>query len=448
MTKCVSKRVTLEGVTHGDERTLDVHQNEALDALARLGTIWDIYDVPNHQEVSLVSIQAIREYLVLMWKQYQDSSKGDRSRILDEIVRNLGMHRGSVKRLMRRAAAPTFQRGKGVTVNSYSEKSRLLLKTLWKDSGYLGAVRLKGALPIWLKHWVHQELDDYTFHELNCMSASTIERILRKEKSQLRRRLNTGTQPAKGKLKTIIPIRNLGFQPKEPGHCEIDCVAHCGGNLSGSHIWTLTVTDIFSGTTECEALAAKTGIAVMEALHRIEDRLPFKIIALYMDNGSEFLNEDVHVRFSQTKKQIPRDKIVEMFRSRPYKKNDQCYVEQKNYTHVRELFGYDRLSGPLMVTLMNNIYRNEWHKLSNYFHPQIRLKTKERHGSKIKRKFHKAVTPFEILKPHLTIEKAQAIQAEIDALNPFELVKKLKRKLRDFQAYNSRPRDGLGKHAI
>ena len=85
--KCVSKRVTLEGVTHGDERTLDVHQNEVPDALARLGTIWDIYDVPNHQEVSLVSIQAIREYLVLMWKQYQDSSKGDRSRILDEIVR-------------------------------------------------------------------------------------------------------------------------------------------------------------------------------------------------------------------------------------------------------------------------------------------------------------------------------------------------------------------------
>ena len=104
------------------------------------------------------------------------------------------------------------------------------------------------------------------------------------------------------------------------------------------------MTDIFSGTTECEALAAKTGIAVMEALHRIEDRLPFKIIALYMDNGSEFLNEDVHVRFSQTKKQIPRDKIVEMFRSRPYKKNDQCYVEQKNYRELGQTEGVPHLA--------------------------------------------------------------------------------------------------------
>ncbi|MCX6126470.1 MAG: hypothetical protein NTV34_17180, partial [Proteobacteria bacterium] len=167
-----------------------------------------------------------------------------------------------------------------------------------------------------------------------------------------------------------------------------------------------------------------------------------------MDNGSEFLNDDVHTHFSLQKHQISREQIIEMFRSRPYKKNDQCYVEQKNYTHVRELFGYDRLSGKLMVTLMNNVYRNEWRKLSNYFHPQIRLKSKERHGAKVKRKFHTAVTLFENLKSHLSKEKSQSIQIEIDSLNPFELVKKLKRKLRDFQGYNSRPRDGLGKHAI
>lgn len=167
-----------------------------------------------------------------------------------------------------------------------------------------------------------------------------------------------------------------------------------------------------------------------------------------MDNGSEFLNEDVHSRFSLNKNQVSREQIIEMFRSRPYRKNDQCYVEQKNYTHVRELFGYDRLSGKLMVSLMNNVYRKEWRKLSNYFHPQIRLKSKERHGAKIKRKFHAPVTPFENLKPYLTEEESKSIQDEIDSINPFELVKKLKRKLRDFQAYNSRPRDGLGKHAI
>ena len=115
---------------------------------------------------------------------------------------------------------------------------------------------------------------------------------------------------------------------------------------------------------------------------------------------------------------------------------------------MRELFGYERLTGSLMVQLMNSVYRNEWRKLSNYFHPQIRLKSKERHGSKIRRKFHAPVTPFENLRPHLSEDTTQRIQSEIALLSPFQLVKKLKIKLRDFQAYNSRPGDGLGKHAI
>ena len=433
----------------GNERTLEKTLEEGL--CERLGQemILDIYqNIQNSPEVSLVSIQGVREYLAFKWIQYQAASKKLKTEILDEIFKNTEMHRGSIKRLMGRATAPTFRRGKGASINSYSEKSRFLLKGLWKDMGYLGAVRLKAALPQWLKFWKQADLDDYTFHELKLMSASTIERVLRKEKAQLRRRTNTGTQRAKGKIKTLIPIRDLGFKPTVPGHCEIDCVAHCGGSLSGSHIWTLTVTDILTGHTECASLEFKNGFEVMLALHRIEDRLPFKIIALYMDNGSEFLNEDVHKRFSQQKRQISREQVVELFRSRPYKKNDQCYVEQKNYTHVRELFGYDRLSGKLMVNLMNNIYRNEWRKLSNYFHPQIRLKSKERIGAKIKRKFHPAITPFENLKPHLIEGVAQKIQSEIDLLDPFELVKKLKRKLRDFQAYNSRPRGGLGKHAM
>jgi hypothetical protein len=390
------------------------------------------------REVSLVSIQAVREYLALVWRQYQVASKGGKSELLNEIVKNVGLHRGSAKRLMNRRTEPKFRRGKGVSVNAYGNKSRQLLVALWKDMGYLGAVRMKGAIGQWLKFWKHPDLDDYTHHELKLMSASTLERILRKEKAQWRRRSNTGTQRAAGKVKTLIPIRDLAVKPDKPGHCEIDCVAHCGGSLTGSHIWTLTLTDIVTGHTECEALEAKNGFEVMLALHRIEDRLPFKLLALYMDNGSEFINDDVHKRFSQHKAKLSREQVIELFRSRPYKKNDQCHVEQKNYTHVRELFGYDRLSGPLMVSLMNNIYRQEWRSLSNYFHPQIRLKSKVRIGSKIKRTFHPPATPFTSLKRYLSEEKAKAIQAEIDGLDPFMLVKKLKRKLRDFQAYNSR----------
>jgi hypothetical protein len=233
-----------------------------------------------------------------------------------------------------------------------------------------------------------------------------------------------------------------------PGHCEIDCVAHCGGSLTGEHIWTLTVTDIISGHTECEAMIAKNGLQVELALYLIEQRLPFPILALYMDNGSEFLNGNIYNRFSKRLKKVDRKDIIELFRSRPYKKNDQCFVEQKNYTHVRELFGYDRYCGKLMVTLMNNIYRNEWTKLSNYFHPQIRLKEKIRIGSKVKRKFHAPATPFETLKKFLGKDKISDMQTFMDTLNPFDLRKKLRRKLRDFQVYNRKSPEELGKHAM
>lgn len=155
----------------------------------------------------------------------------------------------------------------------------------------------------------------------------------------------------------------------------------------------------------------------------------------------------MHKRFALKKNQIDRENVIELFRSRPYKKNDQCYVEQKNYTHVRELFGYDRYSGDLMVRLMNNIYKNEWRLLTNYFHPQIRLKSKERHGSKIKRTFHAPATPFENLKNYLPEEKIAEMEAGLSKLNPFELRKKVKRRLSELQGYNSRSTDRLGKHA-
>lgn len=411
--------------------------------------ILDTYqNIQNSQEVAPVSIQATHEYLALIWKQYQEASWTEKSRLLDEIVKNTNMHRKAATRLMNKKSKPQFKRGAGKTVNAYSDASKVFLKKLWKDMGYLGSVRLKGAIPIWIEHWDNKDLDDYSRIELKTMSVSTIERTLKEEKANLRRRLNTGTKRSNSKPKVEIPIRDLSEKPTELGHCEIDCVAHCGGSLTGSHVWTLTLTDIISGQTECEALLAKNGFEVELALREIEKRLPFKITTLYMDNGSEFLNGNIYNRYAKRLEKIERAEVIKLFRSRPYKKNDQCFVEQKNYTHVRELFGYDRYSGKLMVTLMNNIYRNEARKLWTYFHPQIRLKEKIRVGSKVKRKFHAPATPFETMKKHLSKEKAQEMQIEMDKLNPFKIRKKLRSKLRDFQTYNQMSPDDLGKYAI
>lgn len=395
-----------------------------------------------------MSAQAVREYIILIWFQYQNASKARKSDLIDEVAKNTGLHRGSVKRILGRRQKPAFKRGKGKSINAYTDASKRFLKELWKDMGYLGAVRMQSAIASWIDKWQHPDLDDRSRMELRQMSASTIERALKDEKAKLRRRLNMGTKGGESKFKTIVPVRDLEHRPEVPGHCEIDCVAHCGGSLSGEHIWTLTLTDIVTGHTENEALQFKNGWEVKQALERIETRLPFPLIALYIDNGSEFLNDDVHKRFSMKKNQVDRETVIALFRSRPYKKNDQCFVEQKNYTHVRELFGYERLSGKLMVQLMNNIYRNEWRLLSNYFYPQIRLKSKVRHGAKIKRTFHKPATPLEVMKTYLPRDKIAAMEAEHALLNPFELRKRLKRRLRELHAYNSRPGDAGGKYAI
>jgi hypothetical protein len=279
---CVSKRVTLEckiAVITENHRALDV------------GLAWrpereiilaNHHKSQNISEVTPVSAQAVRRYL---------------------------------KRLLGRMNKPAFQRGKGKSVNSYKETAKRLLKELWKDMGYLGSVRMKGAIPGWIDKWQHPDLDDYSRFELLEMSISTIERTLKEEKAKLRRRLNTGTKSGGHKLKKTIPIRNLENRPQMPGHCEIDCVAHCGGSLSGEHIWTLTLTDIVTGHTENEALQFKNGWEFKLALDRIADRLPFPLIALYMDNGPEFLNDDVHKRFSAKKNQIDREELIKLFRS-------------------------------------------------------------------------------------------------------------------------------------
>jgi hypothetical protein len=182
----------------------------------------------NSQEEAPVSTQTVKEYLIFKWHQYQVSNRKEKSKILDEIQGNTTMHRGAIIRLMNRKSKPEFRRGKGQSVNRYSDKSRVLLVGLWRDMGYLGSVRFKAAIPLWIGKWEHKELDAYILQELKMMSTSTIERILKPEKAKLRRRLNTGTKPSMSKIKTEVPIRDLGEEITEPGHCEVDCVAHCG----------------------------------------------------------------------------------------------------------------------------------------------------------------------------------------------------------------------------
>lgn len=234
------------------------------------------------------------------------------------------------------------------------------------------------------------------------------------------------------------PVADNGsvFAPGDPYRQAVRCFEIIKQALAEldcplSKVVRTRMTDIVTGWTECEAIWAKSGLEVRKALRHMEKRLPFALKALYVDNGSEFLNEDIIEGFAtkERKQKLP------IYRGRPYRKNDQAYVEQKNYTHVRHLFGYGPISWQKSVGQVNNIYRKEWRILQNFFMPQQKLQSKVRIGSKIVRKMDKAKTPYERLKVFLTPSQLKPLEAEYEAANPFRCRKDQQIKTRQLFGY-------------
>jgi len=394
-----------------------------------------------------VSSQAVREYLQLVWQKYQAASRLEKSAILDELARNLSIHRKSAIRLMSKKYPPrSFQGFRGGRKKRYSQEAKRHLEELWKLMGYIGALRMKAALSEWIEYYKHKDFNEDIKAEIVAMSESSIKRFLEDARKALDRKRNSGTRRGLKKFIAKVPIRDFESPPDEAGHCEIDCVAHCGGSLSGSFVWTLNMTDIATGWTECEAIWGKDGASVRKALKKMENRLPFKLKALYSDNGSEFMNQDVIDWFCNH----DRAETLAYYRGRPYRKNDQCYVEQKNYTHVRHLFGYGRIDYKSSLNEMNHIYRREWRQLQNFFLPQQKLIEKFRIGSRQIRKLDKAQTPFSRLKQYLSPEKFRSLELEKAALDPIRTRKTQLVKTRQiFRSYkDSIPKSERGKMSL
>ena len=229
-------------------------------------------------------------------------------------------------------------------------------------------------------------------------------------------------------LKNQIPIRTDNWDITKPGFCEADTVAHCGNSLSGDFAWSLTLTDIFSAWTENRAIWGKGSLGVLEQIRDIEKRLPFTLLGFDCDNGSEFLNYHLIRYFGDR----PKSRMVQFSRSRPYHKDDNAHVEQKNWTHVRQLFGYDRFGNKLLVILMNDLYRNEYSLLQNYFCPTMKLISKERINSKYRKKYDFPQTPYQRLlaSDYISPETKQKLITTYSSLNPFVLRKNVENKLK------------------
>ncbi len=219
-------------------------------------------------------------------------------------------------------------------------------------------------------------------------------------------------------------------------------MAHCGGSLDGDFIWSVTYTDIYSGWTANRAVWNKGAHGIVEATREVEKALPFELLGFDTDNGSEFLNWHLLRHFQD------RPKAVWFTRSRPYKKDDNGHVEQKNWTHVRRLLGYDRLEDPRLVDLINTLYRECWEPLHNCFLPSAKLEKKCRVGAKVKRRHDAPRTPCERLlaSPDVSVESKSRLKSELARLNPFELHRRLEEGLRSIlhrPLHSSRPSDSL-----
>jgi hypothetical protein len=362
-----------------------------------------------------MSHKSKQEYLRAIWGRYQRVGRRFKSKMLDEFCAVCGYTRKyAIRRLNRPVPQPRRRPGPKV---KYAGEVVQVLKAIWKLSEWMCSKRLKQALSLWLPYYErhHGALSAPPRRLLLRMSPATIDRVLRPTRARTAGRGRSGTRAAL-KLKLKIPIRRGTHRAERPGLLEMDTVAHCGDHLQGDFAWSLTATDLRTQWTENRAVWNKGAPEVLSQVRDIESHLPFTLWGVDVDSGSEFLNYHLY-RYCQNH-QPP----LELTRSRPAYKNDQAHVEQKNFTHVRLLFGYHRIEKPELVAAMNALYQS-WNAFHNFFCPTLQLASKRRVGTKVIRKYSKPKTPYQrvLASPHVSAQSQAKLQARFAALDPLVL---------------------------
>jgi hypothetical protein len=373
------------------------------------------------------------EYLETMSDRYRRyTGRAARTKLLDEFCQVTGHERKYANKLLRRLRGPDRKDGDGARKrgrkSTYAPEVVGVVFEIWKHAEQPCGKRLAPMLKDWLPFYEKRygELSAEIRKGVLSISAAQIDRVLGPKKIGHPGRKRRPPK-ANAAIKALVPIRAKSWDAKEPGWLEADTVAHCGGDMGESFIWSLTATDIFSGWREVRPSWNRGQHSVCEAFTRIEEHLPFTILGVDTDNGGEFLNYHLHGHFTA------REEPVEMTRSRPYHKNDQAHVEQKNSTHVRQLLGHDRLGyedlmGPLFELL------EAWSVWRNCFTTSFKQIEKRREGSKTIRVHEKVPqTPCERLIIHCREvgdeSTAESLEAWRGKHDPFELKDWIEKKL-------------------
>lgn len=367
---------------------------------------------------SHMSFRAKRELLAQVAPRYQQAPPDQKSLILDEFVAATGYHRKYAIRVLASPPLPPPPAIRRPRAPHYGPVVQAALEVAWAAANFIGTKRLVPFLPKLvplLEQHGHLALAPEVRAQLLSLSPATADRLLQ----QARRTAQPGgvstTKPGT-LLKRQIPVRTFAeWQDTAPGFLEIDVVAHCGSRVDGAFLSTLVLTDVCTGWVECQALLYRSQDQVLQAIRRARRLLPFPLLGLDSDNGGEFLNQELLDYCAQEQ--------ITFTRGRAYQKNDQCYVEQKNGAVVRQFVGYDRFEGDAAYQQLVELYRAV-RLYVNFLQPSMKLRSKQRTGSTVRRQYDVAQTPYERLcaSEILSSSERATCDAIFAALDPVQLL--------------------------
>jgi hypothetical protein len=365
------------------------------------------------------------EVLARLRRRYATAGAPHKARLLDQAVELLGYHRKAAIRALRQSpppeGPPRVRLVLGRPKTYHPERLLPILKPIWFTAFQPCGSRLQALLPEWLPAYEqdHRRMDADLRQCLLAASGRTLDRLIAPLRVGLARR--GGTRPG-SLLRQSIPIRGT-WTEEGPGWLEMDTVALCGGRLDDRHLWMLDAVDIRTAWTELRALENRGQACTLQQIAHLEASLPFALRGLDSDNGGEFINHHLVAYLGQ------RPNPVLFTRGRPYRKNDNARVEQRNWTHVRQHFGYERYDNPAVAPLINGLCVGALGQLLNHFLPTHLLKEKRRKGKRTVRVYGPPLTPYTrvLAAPEVSSAKKAQLQSLHAQLNPFALAREVER---------------------
>lgn len=371
----------------------------------------------------MMNIEARKQYMETLRERYLKAGKKEKGEILNEYCGNTGQDRKYAIKKFRYKVKLKETRKKRKEV--YDGQVKAALTAIWKIFDYSCGQRLKTLIRDETEKLRKQReitCSDEVLKKLLAMGSATIDRKLRHEKSVLL--LNKKNKAKNPLLTHQIPVKTSSeFDRKAAGHTQVDFVEHCGSSANGQYVNSMSFVDVYSDWWEGEAVMGKGQEGAFIAVKLIRERAPFPLLSIHPDNQNSLIN--IHfLRYTQKEN-------IEFTRSRPYKKNDNCFVEQKNWTHIRKLTGYLRYDTKEELNILNNLYRNELRLYKNFFQPVIKVKEKIRMNGKIHKKYDEAKTPYKRLMEsgQVSVETKRELTEIYLNLNPAELKRTIDKKL-------------------